>query len=944
MVLLLLVFSLPAQGDELQLNPGQLRAYLVEKIAEKVEEAFIASANMAEGAVRDATYFNEILSDFEDLGLDETNFAQTAVELYRGYLAARKADKEEDDPGDRTHAGDFIRENVLSAVSRVLGGKLDEQSLEIVGNMSNLWKDAKDRMKKITEAKDYLEKHPEADAVKVLRDMGLSGSLIDDLEDIETNYNGLKNMASNYIEALSAIKAVVGALRSRDPGSKIETLFSLGAKYGDKIPVLGVFVQKYCEVAQEMIKTCKGLGARIREREQNCVGGTYTGHIDTSQGGDPRNIQWVKQFPDREACPEDKKGIYVDVYKETDNPENLFFWVDGRYIAGKAHGGIPDLQALIQWLRRYGHKTEAMDLAFLAKAYNIPPGFQQRQKEVREKARELQREVQRLSDQLLCERAETEKFLLENMGLGTIIEALNMGPDLVRSFPFVDEIVDKVIEERIMKGNAAFHQQIVNTLAKVKRTMAFHIQGRVTDAGGKGIAGARIEVSPGGNILGACSDEQTDEKGNYRVTLIKSPAETMELLVKAGGQDNESEEKTIWISGTTDEYTCDLSFAKGKDLVSLIIQPADKTLQVGESVSFNVFGVSQDGETEKIPSGLVTWGNAGGGTFTAAKVGTFTITAKYQGIGTSARVVVEEAAREEEPEKPGDLDEAIDELQQDTEGDPCEEELPAMLERFRSLKQIVEQKYMRFNGASAKFYQEINARRADPCSNRMVAFTYYQAKAIGAELSGISVELQELYSAIVISSVLCSKENVKSTIKELITDVSAMGPRFGDVERSLAAMQGRLGDLSCDEQEVERNGQQVTAQGDIDPNLLQQGGAMIEVQGDSVDNTGEGLQDERNFQTALLIMVWDSGTAKDDVFAVNMSGYGSLGTTPKGGRQIFGPDRIQPGMSYTVSITTLKTEVGAGTWSIMVSYKGRILVPPTAGYDSGSVSFTIPVQ
>jgi hypothetical protein len=266
-----------------------------------------------------------------------------------------------------------------------------------------------------------------------------------------------------------------------------------------------------------------------------------------------------------------------------------------------------------------------------------------------------------------------------------------------------------------------------------------------------------------------------------------------------------------------------------------------------------------------------------------------------------------------------------------------------MLERFESLKRMVEQKYAQFTGAAAKFYSEVNAGRADPCSNRMVAFAYYQAKAIAAELSGISAELQELYGSIVVASALCAKKDVKATIKSLITDVSVMGPRFGDAERTLAAMQGRLGELACDEQEVERNGQQVTAQGDIDPNLLQQGGAMVEVQGDSVDNTGEGLQDERNFQSALLIMVWDSGSAKDDIFGVSMSGHGHLGNTPRGGRQVFAPDRVQPGQSYTVSIVTLKTEVGAGTWSIMVSYKGRVLVGATAGNDSGAVSFTVPV-
>lgn len=945
-VLLLSILPAMIHGEELQLDAGKLRDFLKSKIIEKVDEVFINAATGAEGAVRDATYFNEILRDYEALGLHETNFAQTAFELYRGYREALEKDKEESDPDKRTNAQDFLDDKVNATINTVVMAMLDEPSREIVESLKGLYADGAARMKEIAEAGKAAAdpELPEAEYVKILQKAGITGKLIDDLEDIEANFRGLKNMAADYIEAYNALEAVVGALRSRDPGSRIETLFSLGAQYGGKIPVLGIFVQKYFEVAQEMVKACKGLGDRIRDRQQQCLGTGTTGHADTSLGGDPRNIQWEKQFPGREACPEGKKGIYKDIYKGVDDPANLFFWVDGRFVAGLPHGGIPDLQALIQWLRRNDHKAEAEDVAFLARAYNIPPGFIRRQKEVGEKAQELQREVRRLAEQLLCASDATEKFLLQGMRLQAIIEALEMDEGLVRSFPFVDEIVDKVIEERIMNGNASFHQLVLNALSRVKRTMAFHVQGRVIDARGDGIPGARIDVSPGENVLDDCTDEQADDKGYFRVTLIKSPGDTLDVRVKATNDDNESEEKTIQASGTTDEYQCDISFAKGSDVVSLIIQPAEKTLAIGESVGFSVFGVNKDGETEKIPAGLVKWGNAPGGTFTARKAGTFTVTAEYLKISASATVIVEEAAKEEKPEEPGDLDEALDELQEDAEGDPCEEELAALIERFNSLKQMVEEKYVQFNGAAAKFYSEINARRADPCSNRMVAFAYYQAKAIGAELSGISAELQDLYSQIVISSVLCSKKDVKATIKGLIGDFSAMGPKLGVVERTLAAMQGRLGELACDEQEVERNGQQVTAQGGIDPNLLQQGGAMVEVQGDSVDNTGEGLQDERNFQSALLIMVWDSGSAKDDIFAVSMSGVGFLGATPKGGRQVFAPERVQPGISYTISITTLKTEVGAGTWSVMVSYKGMVLVPATAGNDSGSVSFTIPLN
>ena len=91
----LLLSILPAMihGDELQLDEDKLRDFLKGKIIEKVDEVFINAATGVEGAVRDATYFNEILRDYEALGLHETNFAQTAFELYRGYLEALEKDK-----------------------------------------------------------------------------------------------------------------------------------------------------------------------------------------------------------------------------------------------------------------------------------------------------------------------------------------------------------------------------------------------------------------------------------------------------------------------------------------------------------------------------------------------------------------------------------------------------------------------------------------------------------------------------------------------------------------------------------------------------------------------------------------------------------------------------------------------------------------------------------
>ena len=228
--LLLSVLPAMAHGEELQLDADKLRDFLKGKIIEKVDEAFINAAIGAEGAVRDATYFNEILRDYEALGLHETNFAQTAFDLYRGYLEALEKDKEESDPEKKTNAQDFLDDKVDATINTVVMAMLDEPSREIVDSLKGLYADGAARMKEIAEAGKAAAdpELPEAEYVKILQKAGISGALIDDLEEIEANFRGLKNMAADYIEAYNALEAVVGALKSRDPGSKIETLFSRG--------------------------------------------------------------------------------------------------------------------------------------------------------------------------------------------------------------------------------------------------------------------------------------------------------------------------------------------------------------------------------------------------------------------------------------------------------------------------------------------------------------------------------------------------------------------------------------------------------------------------------------------------------------------------------------------------------------------------------------------
>ena len=366
---------------------------------------------------------------------------------------------------------------------------------------------------------------------------------------------------------------------------------------------------------------------------------------------------------------------------------------------------------------------------------------------------------------------------------------------------------------------------------------------------------------------------------------------------------------------------------------TLTIIPAQKTIKIGETVTFKVLA-KQKGEYEN-----VTAKSLASKSFTGVTAGTFNVIAKYNDKTAVASVTVEKKEGKDE----ADLEEVIEELKEDSEEDPCEEDVEFLMGEFKALQSNIERIFSHFSAAAAKFYQEINSRRSDICTNRMMAFAYYQAKRMAGDVSSMISEARDLHEKIIIISAACKLKTTKATVKNLLYAFNDIGPITNSVSRTLAAMQGKLSELSCDEKEISRHGEQVTAQGDIDPTFLQQGGAGTEIQNDSVDNTGEGLQDEANYQTDLLILVWDSGSAKDDVFSVTLSGYGPLGTTPSGSRKVFAKDKMKPG-PYSVSITTIKTEVGAGTWSVKVSYKGKVLVPATSGTNSGAVSFVIPPE
>ncbi len=908
------------------------------KLNSKLEEEIWNLIKSGEAIANKELYLRDQLQPFIDAGIIK-NDDQIIKQSYDIYVKYR-------DASDRQQQlMDDIKANVTS---KIMG--LDQESAAIVTQMQGLWANASKKLNQIEDATKQIASNPDADYVQILRDYGISGELIDQLEGLEVygrgNLSDLTNGTLSPEEIYSMFKIVHKGLSSDNPGHKIQALFELGSTFGDKIPVLGDFVKLYFDVAIEMNKAVGRLGEILKERQQGCLGTGSTGHIP-SMWEDKRNRQFVTQFPNDDACPvEERVGIYKDIYVKTThrNSTQLYFWVNGKFIEAHSDNTINDLKDIINWLRRYGYASKAKNVAELARLASLPIAF----KELKDRANDiilgLSREVSRINGALLCGRKEKQDLFLNKFKMKPILDELNMDYGLVSDFYlFQTEGVNKIIEERFFKGakhygEGSFFEKCKTARDLLTRSVAATIFGKVTDVpAGKRIS---VQVTPSDKVYQPCSELVVRENRTFIVVVIKQKVDAFTLTLKATGKDLDIEENTVSMAGEKQDYNVVLS-GKSIKLESVSISPAESTIDIGETVTYKVIGIMSDGSYKNIPANLISWSGASEGVFKGETTGTFTITATHNGLSCQATVTVKEDE---------DLEEVIDDIAEegdDEEGptdDPCD---PAVIKQqislFQDMKLDIISKSAQFNGAANKFFQEINSKRATPCENNILAYAYYQAKQLAADIETLVGEMKALYSKIVIMNVICNSEKTKENIKNLLYDFNDIGPKIGSCERTLASMKGKLDEYSCDEDQIEENGEQVTAQGDMDPEVLQDGGAMGEVIGDGVDQTGEGFQDEGGqYEGQVVILVWDCGSAKDDIFSVSLTGYGTLGTTPRGARKIFGK-RLIPGNSYTVSILTLDTIEGAGTWAISISYQGEN-IGGGSGLDTGSITFTVPEE
>ena len=406
---------------------------------------------------------------------------------------------------------------------------------------------------------------------------------------------------------------------------------------------------------------------------------------------------------------------------------------------------------------------------------------------------------------------------------------------------------------------------------------------------------------------------------------------------------------------------------KEKTPVSLIISPAQTTLSIGETTTFTAFAIFEDEAITNISGNeSIRW--TPGNSFTAVEDGVFTLSVSYMGLSAQATISVEDEVSPQcnEPSEIFDeetgkcvcnaaegyemndelgkcinIDRALDEVTEGVEDAKCEKEsLIASLSRLDELVASGNRIAADFKGKLNKFIKEINDQNSNPCENSIIAVSYAGARETLTEYELLVEEVRSLSTDLILLSRLCPLEEINLDIAAILQKVSQLGAR-GQIQEGVTMMENQLHTFGCDKQKVEDQGDTIAEQGD--PEILQAGGAgASEICGDGIDNDGDGLIDEGcegvgNFN--VIIILYDSGSAADDIFGLSVSGQGNLGTTPEGGSRTY-PLRLSPG-SYMATVTVIGAPDNVGTYTIRILEGDNEIAASTGGPPQGSV-ITVP--
>ncbi|MBD3387298.1 hypothetical protein GF407_20505 [candidate division KSB1 bacterium] len=814
------------------------------------------------------------------------------------------------------------------------------KSQEVIDSVTGFYDDARAKVDQIIAAtKAYQEESiPETEYKDLLEKYGVKGRWVDKVGEWEQFY---QQSGASYVEDM---KTLYAGFEGGEPGGQLTALFTLMEKYSDKVPGLGQFIKLYAQVGKEMLAAAIRAGQLIRQREQGCLGdGTHSAIDDWYNVGDPVNVNFSQTFEGRTACPSALDNIFFDY----NDPSRLYFWTGKAFLQGNSgNGGIDAVIAIMAFLNEVGMADKTKDMATLQKFYNS--AFL--------KLREL--------TDILLERISAHLMRLDNIRLvcgETAYQNIlrNRGAFTNTRQNFEDnkpKIFNRIIISEVLEDGRAM-ETYTRAESKLSQLYAVVVRGRVTEekeGTSSPAEGASIEIQKSGcEIWSGCQILTTESDGRYKFVVLLT-AEEAPLKVKAVKGDVKSEEKEMMLD-RNDFYrdgidlVLDAEEEEVRQMESLMVTPSEVELYVGESRAFKAQAIYDD-EFSKDVTGQANW-SSGSNQFTGTAPGDFGRSASFGGYTAAADISV--TCPDDRPDWNAELGEcaslgsAIDSVKNgEEEEELCDEE--AMLADYIILMELVSEANLVYAGFEAKFQKfrkEINDQDSDVCKNTILAVAFAGAKRDMAEMERLAALVEDVATALILQLGICPDLTLGLTVRDIITEVAKLGRPRNEMIDALATMQSLLATYGCDEQEVSENGEQV-AENTNDPNIIDDGGAGgSEVCGDGKDNDGDGLIDEGcsstgNYNVALYL--YDSGSAKDDIFGLSVSGHGNLGTTPEGGARTY-PLNLAPG-SYVATVSVISAPDNVGTFTLTIREGDTVIAGESGGPGQGtqiSVPFTV---
>jgi len=268
------------------------------------------------------------------------------------------------------------------------------------------------------------------------------------------------------------------------------------------------------------------------------------------------------------------------------------------------------------------------------------------------------------------------------------------------------------------------------------------------------------------------------------------------------------------------------------------------------------------------------------------------------------------------PPKKSDMEKAIDDLTQEGLSDPCQKDsIQRELLAINNGLLLSQAYYASFIQFYDKIMNEINNQKSDPGSNDLIAYSLVSAHNQLDFHTGNLEDVSPIGTNLISRSGQCPEDIDMFQIIRMLSEVNT---RQEDMITKMDEMELLLESYGVDLEETMQQGNQL-AQQNADPNWVQDGGLGVEFLGDGIDNIASGLQDQilnASNQGNVVIILYDAGDVRDDVFSLVVDGR-NRGDTDPGDYRIYTLNDLSPG-HHEVMIIGRKTDVGKCTYGIII--------------------------